>query len=645
MPTTRLKEKLSSIVASQLPEHIRADYPTFVKFIEAYYEFLEQDQNSQELLQNALEYNDIDRTASSFIDYFLKQYLPLIPRSVLADKKLLVKKINDLYSSKGSVKSYELLFRLLYNSTPEVSFPGDLILKASSGEWNQRTTVYIQKVVGDPYSIINSQVTVSNANKQTTVRLGRNYTVPVLEDGVIKPSTSIFEYDFDNSTNVSIDTGDEILTDSFRGIVRSAPVRITIVNPGTSFRVGSIFEVSINNAVNLKFKVSKVTSTGGLEAVQILSYGCLYPDKFLYPLVASPAVVPRSTTVITSNTDPSGNVTYTSNLSSKIGLLESFGNILSAANVTLSVFKYGAEVSNASVEDTAIIRVSSGSKIFYPGVYKTSSGFLSDDYKLQDRDYYQPFSYLIKSLQQLNEYKKVILDTVHPAGTKLLGEYVLLNTIIPTINLSSALGLDFNDLSDVYGVIDSERYFSTTKVLLTTFTTLDPLSYTLSLPKQDTFSLDDNTVSKVFIASYSSNVLMVDSNVQVTAQFNRSPQSNVIILDSDRIFELTKNTVSSASLLDNNFLLEQYLALSSSSNTSEIINILFTTNIASNTAITSSSVFEFTKLVNFDPDYTSDSEPYFLELYVTASTDGTIEEITVFDYGEISNSVVSVSFT
>ena len=96
MTATRLKEKVSTLVRSQLPEFIQSDYSTFVSFLEAYYEFLEQDQNSQELLQNALEYNDIDRTASSFIDYFLKQYLPLIPRSVLADKKLLVKKINDL---------------------------------------------------------------------------------------------------------------------------------------------------------------------------------------------------------------------------------------------------------------------------------------------------------------------------------------------------------------------------------------------------------------------------------------------------------------------------------------------------------------------------------------------------------------------
>ena len=115
MPTTRIKEKLSTLVSSQLPEFIQSDYTTFKAFLEAYYEFLEQDQNAQELLQNARSYNDIDRTVSSFVEYFLKQYCDDIPRDVLYNKKALVKNIQDLYNSKGSEKSYKLLFRILYN--------------------------------------------------------------------------------------------------------------------------------------------------------------------------------------------------------------------------------------------------------------------------------------------------------------------------------------------------------------------------------------------------------------------------------------------------------------------------------------------------------------------------------------------------
>ena len=34
MTTSRIKDKLSQLVGSQLPEFIRSDFPTFVEFIE-----------------------------------------------------------------------------------------------------------------------------------------------------------------------------------------------------------------------------------------------------------------------------------------------------------------------------------------------------------------------------------------------------------------------------------------------------------------------------------------------------------------------------------------------------------------------------------------------------------------------------------
>jgi len=51
MTTTRIKEKVSQLVNSQLPEFIRSDYTTFVAFLEYYYQFLEQDQNAHELVK------------------------------------------------------------------------------------------------------------------------------------------------------------------------------------------------------------------------------------------------------------------------------------------------------------------------------------------------------------------------------------------------------------------------------------------------------------------------------------------------------------------------------------------------------------------------------------------------------------------
>ena len=52
MTLSRLKEKISKLVRSQLPEFVSNDYSLFVSFIEAYYRFLEQDQQAIEIVQN-----------------------------------------------------------------------------------------------------------------------------------------------------------------------------------------------------------------------------------------------------------------------------------------------------------------------------------------------------------------------------------------------------------------------------------------------------------------------------------------------------------------------------------------------------------------------------------------------------------------
>ena len=60
--------KTSILVNRQVPEFVRDEYPTFVTFLEAYYQFLEQDQSAQELLQNARSYRDVDTTVDSFVE-------------------------------------------------------------------------------------------------------------------------------------------------------------------------------------------------------------------------------------------------------------------------------------------------------------------------------------------------------------------------------------------------------------------------------------------------------------------------------------------------------------------------------------------------------------------------------------------------
>ena len=62
--TNNLRIAAKDIAASQLPEFVRTQYPTFVAFVEAYYEWLD----TQSVDYKAL--RDIDSTLTDYIKYF-----------------------------------------------------------------------------------------------------------------------------------------------------------------------------------------------------------------------------------------------------------------------------------------------------------------------------------------------------------------------------------------------------------------------------------------------------------------------------------------------------------------------------------------------------------------------------------------------
>ena len=63
--------------------------------------------------------------------------------------------------------------------------------------------------------------------------------------------------------------------------------------------------------------------------------------------------------------------------------------------------------------------------VTFPGRYIDTKGFLSWNNRLQDNYYYQEFSYVIRVEQLLSKYRDIIKSVLHPAGTKMFGEYTI----------------------------------------------------------------------------------------------------------------------------------------------------------------------------------------------------------------------------
>jgi hypothetical protein len=198
----------SLFVSEQVPEFIREEYPLFIQFLKAYYQFLEQDQSTLPVsagsfvigtrytintlgttnwqsigapadaivgtsfiatgvgsgtgtatltnpISNSLTTSikdirniiDVDKSVDQFEDSFVNSFISLIPKDVQVDKDFLIKNILPLYLSKGIDESFKLLFRLLFNEDVDIILPKSRILRASDGKWVIEKSLKIEEDV------------------------------------------------------------------------------------------------------------------------------------------------------------------------------------------------------------------------------------------------------------------------------------------------------------------------------------------------------------------------------------------------------------------------------------------------------------------------------------------------------------------
>lgn len=144
--------KISNLIFSQSPFFVRNDHPNFVAFLEAYYEYLEQDVGNNfngkvvERGKNLQNYADIDKTLNIFADKLFWQFLHLIPRETLADRTKIIKNIKDFYRARGTEKASRFLMNILFDKELEFYYPKSDILKASDGKWFIERSITVNDV-------------------------------------------------------------------------------------------------------------------------------------------------------------------------------------------------------------------------------------------------------------------------------------------------------------------------------------------------------------------------------------------------------------------------------------------------------------------------------------------------------------------
>jgi hypothetical protein len=189
---TTTSKTVSVLLPDQIPDYVQEYYPLFVIFVTKYYEWLEQQGNAQQVIQNIRLNGDIDTTASSLVTRFMQQFVPDQPLDPAADRSIIVKYFRDFYQKKGSEDSFKFFFRAFFADEIQTFYPSSVLFKTSDNTWYVERRLRVTAVTGNPGSSISTTIAglTSGAravvNTATEVTDGGNYW-----DLILQPNTTV----------------------------------------------------------------------------------------------------------------------------------------------------------------------------------------------------------------------------------------------------------------------------------------------------------------------------------------------------------------------------------------------------------------------------------------------------------------------
>lgn len=302
---------ISNFVYSQSPFFVRNDHPNFVRFIEAYYEYLEQEGKTIQRAKSFREALDIDKSIDLYTEQLYSQFLSLLPKETIADKNLIVKNIKDFYRARGTEKSIEFLLNILYDEETNFYYPKKDILRASDGKWYQEKSIKVFDIKVDDVidtgvftikNLAGRQIRGATSNATATVESADVY----YENGVVvkelKVSNQVRDFkagekiigQFEEEGQIK-----ELSANVFSGII----VRVDIKNRGNNYSVGDRAIIESNTGTGAVIEVSEV-SRAAIKSISALEGGAGFQNDNII-LISAGGASGANAIVSLVNTDES----------------------------------------------------------------------------------------------------------------------------------------------------------------------------------------------------------------------------------------------------------------------------------------------------------------------------------------------------
>lgn len=293
-----IHDKIAFLVQEQFPDFYQEEGANLVDFIQGYFEFLEEHDQTTEVARNLFTERDVDTATAEYISHFRAKYLNNLPKIDGIDDSFLVKNIQSIYKSKGSQQSIQTLLRLMFNEEVTIKYPGDDILRPSSAEWIKPR--YLELEIKDKtVTFIGKQVQGATSGAKAFVEnVARLFT----------PDNRQIDVAFLSGIRGTFQTG-ELISDSTGDVIGSPKIvgslsSLDIINGGANFTIGDEFDVISSKGFRGKARVTATIDDTGRVNFTLVDGGTGYTlttttlsggDPVTEVIISNNVIIPANT--------------------------------------------------------------------------------------------------------------------------------------------------------------------------------------------------------------------------------------------------------------------------------------------------------------------------------------------------------------
>ena len=276
---------------------------------------------------------------------------------------------------------------------------------------------------------------------------------------VLEDATQIEQNDSYHGTKIVLE--DQTFVDLGVSAEKGSITDIRLINGGFGYtKLPTVSSITTSSGSGAKLLPISTGGIGSVKDIEITNFGFNYSsaptfNAFRHAIIKDITGTFSIGDVLTSHT---GTVTAFDSTRQLLSI-NTTANLSNGNSVTTS----GASATIVQV-DTPTITPAVGTIATTSGEFLTERGKVSSDImRIQDSNYYQDYSYVVRVGESINTWRNAIKRTVHPAGWAVFGEVSIVSSVTAGIRAFTA-----GDLSAPEGTFTPEL----ASLLTTAFTTI-----------------------------------------------------------------------------------------------------------------------------------------------------------------------------